>query len=255
MKKIKNLILFIVFGGAFLVSQTFSDFFKNYQVNAEILEDGTMEVEEKIDADFSDEPDGKHGIIRKIPKNYTVQGEKFRIFVDEIEVKKDNYINSNDTSEISVQIGDADVLLYGPKKYDITYQTYGLIRNFSGMGYTELYRNVIPPERDTSIQKSSFTFTLPKSYPNLSKEDFLIAVGDQVYENIEDFPGTITRKRKEIRVTYNEPLQAYQGITISVRFPVDYFTLDHERQATLLVNGDDLWFYTDKRNWGSVLAI
>lgn len=57
MKKIKNLILFIVFGSTLGVSQTFSYFFQNYQVDAEILADGTIEVEEKIDADFSDEPE------------------------------------------------------------------------------------------------------------------------------------------------------------------------------------------------------
>lgn len=184
-----------------------------------------------------------------------VQGEKFRIFIDEIEVEKDTYETSQDSSDVSVKIGDAEVLLRGKKKYDISYRTYGLIRNFSGMGYAELYRNVIPPKRDTSIKKSSFTFTLPKNYPNLSKEDFLIAVGNKVYQNLDDFPGTITRKRKEIRMTYNEPLPAYKGITISVKFPQDYFTFDHARQETLLVKGDDLWFYTDQRNRGSVLAV
>jgi hypothetical protein len=56
---------------------------------------------------------------------------------------------------------------------------------------------------------------------------------------VEDFEGTIDRSQGDkIILTYNKTISAGNGITLSVKFPVGYFTFDHKRQESLIDKED-----------------
>ena len=58
-------------------------YYKNLTVNSDIQQDWTIQVNEIFDAYFNVY---KHGIIRNIPLKYTIDGKKFRIFLENIRV-------------------------------------------------------------------------------------------------------------------------------------------------------------------------
>ena len=52
---------------------------------------------------------------------------------------------------------------------------------------------------------------------------------------VEDFEGTIDRSEGDkIILTYDKTIPEGNGITLAVKFPVGYFTFDHERQENLI---------------------
>ena len=73
----------------------------------------------------------------------------------------------------NIRIGDADILVYGKKNYEIDYELYGVIRNFSGKGYAELYWNPVGDQWETTIDSVKITLNLPKSL-HLTRDDVLV---------------------------------------------------------------------------------
>lgn len=212
---------------------TFADLkFTNYQVLWDIQLDWTINVSENIDAYFSDK---MHGIKREIPYYYTVNDTQFEIFIDDISVKDYHYEVSDNYDSVMIKIWDANTYVIGNQKYEINYSTYWLIRNFSGMWYSELYRNVIWYDWSNDIEKVQVELTLPKAYSWFTKDDFLISAGYTDKYSIDDFDGTVTRDENKIYITYNHRLPSYEWITLAVRFPNDYFEYNHDKQESLLV--------------------
>jgi len=203
----------------------------NYEVNANIKIDGTMDVNEKIDVNFHQ---SMHGIERFFPKFYDVGDLEFQVLYNNIEVNGDKYQNFDEYGDVYTRIGDANILVNGEHKYDIDYSTYWLIRNFSWMWYSELYWNVIWYEWWNNINKVKIQISLPKSYTWFTMDDFLISAGYS-YEWNQDFGWEITWDEKNIYITYDKNLYPYEWITLAVKFPNDYFEYDHEKQASLFV--------------------
>lgn len=206
--------------------------FTNYQVLWQIQKDGTIDVQENIDAYFSSQ---MHGIERNIPLKYTVQDTKFQVFLDNINVPDYNYKIMDNYDETVIRIWDADILVEWEKKYEIDYSIYWLIKNFSGMWYSELYRNVIWYDRSNSIKNVQIELTLPKTYTWLTKDDFLITAWYSKKTSIDDFEWEVRRDENKIYITYDKRLYSHNWITLSVRFPNDYFDFDHSKQESLLV--------------------
>lgn len=206
--------------------------FTDYKILGQIQNDGTINVQEDIDVHFFDQ---MHGIERKIPWTYTVQDTEFQVFVDDIDVPDYNYKIIDDYGVTNIRIWDADKYVYGDMKYQIDYSIYGLIKNFSGMWYSELYWNVIWYNRNNDINKVYVELTLPKAYNWLTKDDFLITAWYSDKTSIDDFDGEVTRDENKIYITYNRKLDSYNWITLAIRFPNDYFEFNHEKQASLLV--------------------
>ncbi len=75
---------------------------------------------------------------------------------------------------------------------------------------------------------------MPKSYTWFTGDDFLISAGYS-YEWNEDFGWEISWDENHIYITYDKNLYPYQGITLAVKFPNEYFEYDHEKQASLFV--------------------
>ena len=137
----KKTILSILLPIIWFFGFTFADLeFTNYQILGQIQNDGTINVQENIDVHFFTQ---MHWIERMIPLTYTVQDTEFQVFVDHIDVSGYNYKIMDDYYDTNIRIWDADKYVYWDKKYEINYSIYWLIRNFSGMWYSELYRNVV----------------------------------------------------------------------------------------------------------------
>ena len=210
--------------------------YTNLNITANILEDGTMNVKEDFTADFHV---SKHGIIRVIPLNYSVLGSKFHIDVSNIDVQWKNFTTSKSNWEIEIKIWDANRTLVWEQTYPISYSTYGLIRNFAWIGYSELYWNLVGHDFDTNINNVKAEIYLPKTYTWLKPEDFLITV-DWNTTSIYDFQWLVDWEWwNKITITYDRWLSSYQGITLAVKFPSNYFTFDHDRQAKLIWNAKD----------------
>ena len=184
----------------------------------------------------------KHGIIRNIPLKYTIDRKKFRIFLEDIEVDGRNASVYDGNGEKEIKIWDADRELIWNQRYSIHYSVYGLIRNFAGKGREELAWNVIPNGFDTHIDHVRIELNLPKSYTWFTSEDFLIAA-DGKSNKLEDFEGTIDWSQGDkIILTYDKTIPSWNGITLAMKFPVGYFTFDHERQESL-IDKEDVWVY------------
>lgn len=222
-------------------NQIFAYYFENYQVEGEIQNDGTIKVKEIMNTMF---PEKRHGIILNFDKSYQVEGAKFNFFIKDLKAINDPYETEEGITYTTLKIGDADKEIRGRKDYEIQYETYGLIRNFAEKGYEELYRN-ISPDFDTEIQKGKFTLFFPKEYQTLQKEDIIISLGNKIYNNIEDFPGTIKRNSRKFVIIPAEFLPAHQVITLSMKFPIGFFNFDDEKQLSLM-NFDETGEYTTK---------
>lgn len=221
--------------------------FTNYKVFWNIQNDGTINVQENIDVHFFDQ---MHGIERKFDYSYTVNDIEFATVVDNISVPDYNYKIIDEYYQKNIRIWDADILVDWDKTYEIDYDIYWLIRNFSGMWYSELYWNVIWYWRSNSINNVQIELTLPKAYTWFTKDDFLITAWYSDKTSIDDFPWEVKRDENRIYITYNHKLPSYEWITLAVKFPNWYFDYDHEKQESLLV-----WYTNDfnienyKINW------
>ena len=213
--------------------------YTNLDITANILDDWTMSVKENYTANFFI---NKHWIIRDIPLNYIIEWEQFHINIINIYVDWKKFSTSKKNWNIEIKIWDADKTIFWEQSYPISYSTYGLIRNFSWKGYAELYRNLVGYDFDTNINKVKAEIFLPQKYTWFTANDFLITT-DWSTRTVKEFWWTIDRKWwNKITITYDKWLPAYQGITLLVKFPNNYFNFDNERQAKLIgKDKNSLW--------------
>lgn len=205
--------------------------YTNLDITANILNDGTIDVNENFTADFFV---SKHWIIRDIPLNYSVWWKSFHIDVSNINVQWKNFTTSKNNWNIEIKIWDANRTVIWKQNYPISYSTYGLIRNFSWMWYAELYWNLVGYDFDTNINKVRAELNLPKTYTWFTKDDFLITT-DWTAKTIDWFAWTVDWGRwNKIIITYDKWLPAYHGITLAIKFPNGYFQFDHNRQTSLI---------------------
>ena len=232
----KKLWLFILWLIALLFAWNFSIAnneyeYTNLNISADVLEDWTVKVTEKFTANFFVH---KHGIIRTIPLNYTVAWDEFHIDISDINVEWKRFSTGISNWEVSIKIWDADKTIIWEEAYPISYTAYGLIKNFSGMGYSELYWNLVWYGFDTNINKVRTIIRLPKEYTGFTSGDFLITT-DWTTKTVEEFQWRVDRSHwDKIIITYDKWLPAYQWITIAVKFPNNYFKFDHEKQKWLI---------------------
>ena len=205
--------------------------YTNLDITANVLIDWTINVKEDFTTNFFV---NKHWIIRTIPLNYTVEWHNFHIDVSDIYVKWKNFSTNKSNWEIEIKIWDADRTVIWKQNYPISYSVYGLIRNFSWMGYAELYWNLVGYDFDTNINKVHAEIILPKIYTWFTDDDFLITT-DWSTTGVDKFLWNVDWSQwNKVIIDYDKTLPSYQGITLSIRFPNNYFTFDHERQAKLI---------------------
>ena len=219
--------------------------YKKLDITANILSDGTMNVTENFTANFFVQ---KHWIIRDIPLNYSVEWQNFHIDISNINVQWKNFTTSRNNWNFEIKIWDADKTLIWEQNYPISYSTYWLIRNFSGMWYAELYWNLVGYDFDTNINKVKAEINLPKIYTWFKDDDFLITV-DWSTNTVKEYLWTVDWKKwNKIIITYDKWLPAEHGITLAIKFPNNYFQFDHDRQSKLIGNA---WNNFSSNFWSS----
>lgn len=229
---IRSLFVFVFFVPVFISYTNASDYkYTNLDINADVLIDWTINVKETYTADFLVK---KHGIFRTIPLNYSVDWNKFHIDISNINVVWKKFTTKRSRGERTIKIWDPDKYVYWKVDYPISYTVYGLIKNFSGMWYSELYWNIVGHQFDTSIWNVTAVINLPKSYTWFESSDFLITA-DWLTKTVEQFQWTVDWTNSDkIIITYDKWLAAYHWITLAVKFPNNYFKFDDSKQAKLL---------------------
>ncbi len=219
--------------------------YTNLNIFSRIDEDGSVYVKEWFVVKFFTE---KHWIMRDIPLNYSVEWVKFHIDIKNIWVEWSPFTKSTQNWILTIKIWDANKTVKGLQSYPISYDTYGLIRNFSWMWYAELYWNLVGYDFDTNISNVRAEILLPKTYTWFTADDFLITT-DWKSKTIDWFEWSVDWSEWDrIIITYNENLPAYHGITLAIKFPNNYFKFDDNEQAKLLWH---IW-NTNKKNGYSV---
>ena len=236
MKILKALFLLPLFLLFWNISNANFDI-SNYEIKWDIKIDWTIDINEKIDANFYSQ---MHWIERILRRYYSVGNLEFQVFYDNIKVNNDNFTTYDEYWDTVVRIWDADKYVFGDHKYDIDYSMYWVIRNFSWMWYSELYWNPIWYDRDQVIKNSKVELALPKPYTWLSKEDFIISLWYTDYYNIDEFPWEISRDENKITIIYTWELSEYNWITLAIKFSNGYFEYNHEKQSQLFV-----WYVND----------
>ncbi len=178
-----------------------------------IKSDGSIEVTEKISANFSDNRQ-KHGIIRNIPFIYKDKDNKdFRTSIEIISVKNKNgrphnYKISTLGAEKLIKIGDANKYVNAEEFYEISYSLKGVINPFAS--HDELFWNVTGNRWNAPIIKATAVVRFEKENTSLKTKCFTGRHGSKeqnckILENTSVFSTT-------------QKLNTGDGLTIVVGF-------------------------------------
>ena len=186
----------------------------SFDVQIDLNTDGSAQIEESILVDFS-EP--RHGIYRDIP----ISIENSNLTIDTILSNKNINKISTSNNILSIQLWDANREITGKHTYNITYTVRNIIKTFQWKD--ELYRNMIGNQRNTSIDKTTWTINLPQDYLSFTGSSWAVWwwYGAQNTGNILFTQTQPTQRRGEL----NTPLQAKQGVTVWLQFSWNYFNL------------------------------
>ena len=233
---------FFLFSFVWNLSHAVDYEYTSLDIDADVKIDGTIDVSETFTTNFLKK---KHWIIRIIPLNYTVDDTNFHIDLDFVRVDWNKFSTYTENGSMNIKIWDPNVEVKWEKVYPIFYSVYWLIRNFAWMWYHELYWNLVWDEFDTNINRVKAEISLPKKYYWFTNSDFLITV-DWESSSLDDFEWVVDWSEwDKIVVTYNKRLDAWEWITLAIKFPNDYFQFDHDRQAGLL------WYIWWSSNYSS----
>ena len=210
MKLFKNIIvlilsLFCLFPLNVHAQENFD--ISNYDVKMIVHEDGSIDIQEKIDLVYTTYV---HGFYRNIPSKYEMDfgnGRQTYYFpVSDIYVSGDPFEIESSLEGVQIRIGDPDEYVNGFKSYDISYkvQTRDL-----GLDFDLFYWNIIG-SFDCKIDNISFEIKLPKNFDAASLEFY----GAQVNYDIEN--NVIKGK------TLNS-LNNYEQLTIYLELNDHYF--------------------------------
>ena len=127
-----------------------------------VQSDGTLDVTETIRVDFGSLQ--RHGIVRDIPVVMDYDQTRNRVLdVSMTSVSQDgrpaNYTVQPNGGYLSVQIGDPNVLVSGPRVYVLHYRARGALNGFAD--HDELYWNVTGGDWTVPIEQAAATVTLP----------------------------------------------------------------------------------------------
>lgn len=184
---------------------------KDYKIKAEVFEDGYFDIYESIEIEFS-EP--RHGIYRKIPTQYVVNGQKTKIDISDIQVQNDKYRVQHSGGNTTIRIGDADAYVEGEKTYQINYRVYDAFI-FDSTG-TEFYWNFIGTEWDVPIEQVQIELQVP---PNADDylEDFKVFAG--IAGSVSQGKIMSSLDINAINITTTTTLNPNEGVTLAVKFP------------------------------------
>ncbi|MHC4416929.1 MAG: DUF2207 domain-containing protein [Planctomycetota bacterium] len=137
---------------------------ESFDVTLVVEPDGTLDVTERIVADFSRE--GHHGIFREIPYAYRRAGTSFKLRID-IESVTDEagrphrFQKSRHGGHLRVRIGDPNQLVRRPVTYNLRYRVKRALLGFDT--HDELYWNATGTRWPVRMQRASCEVMLPEA--------------------------------------------------------------------------------------------
>jgi uncharacterized membrane protein YgcG len=136
----------------------FTEHIERYDVDVTIQRSGRMHVVETIDYVFVAP---RHGLLRKLRVAFRHDDRFDRVYpVSDVHVtgSRDTPLDTkleNDGAYRVVRVGDPDETITGQHRYVLTYDVDGAINRFEG--HDELYWNVVGPDWDVPIVRSTVT--------------------------------------------------------------------------------------------------
>lgn len=265
MHKVQGLTLRFVLAAffAFLMAaapaQQYPHEYASYDIKLDLHKNGNLDVQETLETVFNEE---RHGIIRTIPVDYpTGSGLTRRVSINNISVtdKTGNPYTtkiSRSGSEVSIRIGDADILLPAgtTKTYVIRYTASGAVNWFGKTSdwepYAELYWNAMGDQVDTVTHVTNVVVNFPDvgdprqvrarvfvgPYGSRNQQTAIGPAQDEFSQNTQT---SLSVDRNRVVVSRDMPLPPYEGITVVVNVPaktIDQPTLGQKLNAWLLPN-------------------
>ncbi|PIS15790.1 hypothetical protein COT62_01825 [Candidatus Roizmanbacteria bacterium CG09_land_8_20_14_0_10_41_9] len=182
-----------------------------------IHKDGTIEVKETIQYDFSTLQ--KHGIYRQIPTvKKNKDGKRYRLDLKISSVTDEDgvayaYTKSTVGDDIKIRIGDANKTISGEHTYVITYKVGGALTYYSD--HDEFYWNVNGTDWTVPVNSIEAAVTLPEltSQGSLNGTCFTGVSGSTASEC------SIQKENGKITVSATRTLGVRENITIVFGFP------------------------------------
>jgi uncharacterized membrane protein YgcG len=135
-----------------------------FNMVAAIQTDGSVQIEETIVVDFTNET-FKHGIIRDIPVKYKDEKDKtYKTPIENITVTDEKkqprpFTKSTAGADLSLKIGEANKTVNASETYVIGYTVSGVINAFEN--HDEFFWNVTGNDWEAPINKSKVVVSLP----------------------------------------------------------------------------------------------
>ncbi len=216
------------------INWNFEYYYKDLDIIINIWLDWKADILEKFTTYFNVE---KHWIIRSIPLT--------NISISDINVKWQKFITYTEDWNINIKIWDADKLIKWIQTYPISYKVDWLIRNYPSW-FSELYWNLVGNDFDTNINKVRAEIILPKAYDWLIKNYFIVTT-NWLTNAVGDFEWSIDWSQwDKIIIEHDKWLQAYEWLTLSVKFPSDYFEFGSNSDSSKLgYRTQDEWNESD----------
>lgn len=214
MKQNISILLLCLFFTISLSAQNFT--VKDYQVNINLLQDGSFDVSENIQLQFHKK---QRGIIREIEKEGSFQNHVQAIQISDVTVKDWKYDVSNKRKKLTVKIGDKDIYLEGNQAYKISYHVENGIIPFED--HDEFYWQLTGTEWTSEIRNVNFTINLPERL-QLNDRDIIVFTGESI------------SNREYASVGINENIISGQsltslgkgkGITVALTIPKGFFPI------------------------------
>ena len=217
-----RLLTSIVFTLVGILAQAQDFTIEHFAVDIAIQPDGSLQIEETIEVDFSER---RRGIFRTIPERYTFEGQEVYVRVTGVVVRDHQYAVSKKGRDREIRIGNPNKYLTGKQRYIISYKaSYPIIQHDK---YQELYWNVTGNDWQTSIAKSTLTLRLPTDLA-LTADDLKVWTGKR---------GSMARAASfeqlsttTFRAEADAPLLPGQGMTVALKLPADFLTIPADSQ-------------------------
>jgi hypothetical protein len=189
---------------------------RHYDVRMQVGTDNVYHLTETLDVFFKSP---RHGIFRTIPMDlYGYRHEIRDIDVINPDTGRPHpYATSREGDMLSIRIGDADVYVEGVVRYQISYSyVAGDDRNRKA---DEVYFNLIGTEWDARIEAATLRVEMPLPF---DATELFFYTGSQGSTDQSRVSWTVSGN--VIEAATNEPLGAYEGVTLQVLLEEGYFS-------------------------------
>lgn len=205
------------------IAQSYADWnISSYDTQIDIQKDSTINVTEKIVADFSKSPGVHHGIFRYIPVDYRDDyGNKVAINLSNVKITDENgderpYTKSREGAYIMYKIGDPDITLDQKTTYNISYKVDHAALYFKD--HDEIYWNPTGDKWESEILSASATINLPQDLTaDELKNVKSICYTGTLGSKEQDCKTTI--QNRTVTVTSSKTFIPGEGLTFSVSLP------------------------------------